>query len=60
MKQAFTLLELIFVIVIIGVLSAVAVPKFKDLKQSAVANAVVSNITSGAQSAASAAVDMRD
>jgi len=30
-KNAFTLLELIFVIVIIGVLAAVAVPKFKNL-----------------------------
>lgn len=31
MKKAFTLIELIFVIVVIGVLSAVAIPKFSHL-----------------------------
>ena len=35
MKQAFTLIELIFVIVIIGVLSAVAIPKFSHLSSNA-------------------------
>ncbi len=40
MRQAFSLIELIFVIVIVGILGAVAIPKFKYLKQ----NAEVSNI----------------
>jgi prepilin-type N-terminal cleavage/methylation domain-containing protein len=39
-RSGFTLIELIFVIVIIGVLSAVAIPKFSNLKL----NAEVSNM----------------
>jgi len=35
LKKAFTLIELIFVIVIIGVLSAVAIPKFSHLSSNA-------------------------
>ena len=60
MKKAFTLIELIFVIVIIGLLSAVAVPKFLNLKQNAEANNVIKNIVDGAQQATETATNWQD
>ena len=60
MKRAFTLIELIFVIVIIGVLAAVAVPKFLNLRQSAEANSVVKVTIDTAQQAVEAAINHRD
>ena len=40
MKSAFSLLELIFVIVILGIIASFAVPKFLDTKESATASAI--------------------
>jgi prepilin-type N-terminal cleavage/methylation domain-containing protein len=46
MKRSFTLIELIFVIVIIGLLASVAVPKFMQTKTSASANSAKSVVSS--------------
>lgn len=46
MKKAFTLIELIFVIVIIGVLASVAVPKFAGLSDSAKISSELSTASS--------------
>jgi len=59
-RSGFTLIELIFVIVIIGVLAAVAVPKFKNLKQNADAAGVVKTSIDAINSIPSAYVNYRD
>ncbi len=53
MKKAFSLLELIFIISVLGIIAAVAVPKLMDTKNSATATTIkqdISTITTSIQS----------
>jgi len=45
MKKAFTMIELIFVIVIIGILASVAIPKLSSTRDDAKAGQEVSNLS---------------
>jgi len=60
MKRAFTLIELIFVIVIIGALAAVAIPKFMHLKENAQAANLVKVTLDAVQTAAEGAINLQD
>ena len=53
MKKAFTMIELIFVIVIIGILATVAIPKLAATRDDAKSSALIANINTCLSSATS-------
>jgi general secretion pathway protein G len=44
MKKAFTMVELVFVIVVIGILSAIAIPKFAATRDDAVISKAIAEV----------------
>lgn len=59
-KNGFTLIELIFSILLIGILSAVAIPKFAGLKDNAEVKAIIKVVKDAESSLAPSAVNLID
>ncbi len=59
-KKGFTLIELIFTIVIIGVLATIAIPKYKDLKAHAELNKAFKVLSDALSNIPSAYINMVD
>jgi prepilin-type N-terminal cleavage/methylation domain-containing protein len=60
MRQAFTMVEIIFVIVILGILVTVALPKFAATRQDAKVSLIAQNVTIAAAEIASYAATKGD